>query len=87
MSKLPVAPFWFKQRQGQMEAIGDHVLRLTAPNLPEAYIAIEQDNGHWKAALREKADGPDVEVSRHCYDTTFDAWNAAFEIYRNRIVI
>ena len=45
----PITPFWFKQRQLKCEPAGsDHLLRITGPNLGDAFIRIQQDeNGRW----------------------------------------
>ena len=84
----PIPPFWFLQRQAKAEPAGDNVCRLTAPQLREAYIAIRQGpGGHWTAALRDTADGPDVAVTAADYDNPNDAWGAAFELYRNHFVV
>lgn len=83
----PVPPFWFVQRQGKMEAAGTDAYRLTAPNMPEAFIAIRPgENGRYASALRLAADGPEVAATDPVYDNTPDAWGAAFELYRNFLV-
>ncbi len=84
----PIPPFWFLQRQAKIELAGDNLYRLTAPNLREAFITIRQGvEGRWSAALRLTADGPDVEATGSGYDNPGDAWGAAFELYRNHVVI
>lgn len=84
----PIPPFWFVQRQAKAQPAGDNVYRATAPNLREAFLAIRQGaEGRWSAALRLAADGPDVASTPDMYDNPGDAWGAAFELYRNRVVI
>jgi hypothetical protein len=84
----PIQPFWFKQRQGKAEAAGPDAYRLTAPNLREAFISIRQDSeGHWGAALRLAADGPDVAVTTTAYNSRGEAWDAAFEMYRRELIV
>src|SRR5262249_29937029 len=84
----PTPPFWFGQRQGKMEAAGPEQYRLTAPNLPEAYIGVRRgEDDHWRGFLREKADGPDPTVGPRDYEDVQDAWGAAFELYRTRYVV
>lgn len=86
MSLLP--PFWFIQRQAKAEAAGANVYRVTAPQMREAYIAVRQGpDGRWTAALREAADGPDLAASATDYDNPNDAWGAAFELFRNFLVV
>ncbi len=83
-----VTPYWFPARQGKAESAGDNTYRLTAPNLQEAYVAIRQaGTGLWSAALRLTADGPDVAVTGAEYPNTFEAWEAAFELYRKHVVV
>jgi hypothetical protein len=85
----PVLPFWFKQRQGKAEPAGTDTYRLTAPNAPrEAYISIRPgENGRWSAALQLAADGPDVAVTPAEFSSRLDAWEAAFELYRQHEVV
>jgi hypothetical protein len=84
----PIPPFWFQQRQAKAEAAGDNVYRLTAPQLSEAFITIRAGpEGSWSAVLRQNADGPDIATSAAEYDNPMDAWGAAFELYRNHVVV
>jgi hypothetical protein len=82
-----VVPSWFKYRQGNAEPAGEHVYRLTAPNQEEAFLRVYQtDRGRWQAALRTTQDGPDLAVSAGTFELPTDAWDAAFELYRNHIL-
>ena len=82
------APYWFKQRQGKAEPAGDHLYRLTAPNLAEAFVGIRKDNyARWSASVRGKADGPDLEATEPLFDNEPEAWYAAFELYRRHIIV
>ncbi len=84
----PVPPFWFQQRQGKMEPAGENTFRLTAPNQGEAFIFIQAaDNGRWSAGLKTAVDGPVLAASRGIFESEEDAWAAAFEIYRNELVV
>jgi hypothetical protein len=83
----PEVPSWFKYRQGKAEPTADNTCRLTAPNLPEAFISIRQaDNGRWSAALRLGLNNPAVAATAAEYETPVDAWAAAFELYRTYVV-
>jgi hypothetical protein len=83
-----VTPSWFKQRQGKSEPAGENTYRLTGPNLREAFISIRRaDNGRWSAALRYTPGGPEVAATEPVIDTAYDAWEAAFEIYRSHVVV
>ena len=87
MSAVTV-PFWFKQRQAKAEEAGDHVVRVTGPNLAEGCIGIRKgEEGLWQAFLRQSADGPNLEATDAVFDKPESAWEAAFEIYRRRMVV
>jgi hypothetical protein len=82
-----VTPSWFKGRQGKAEPAGPDTYHLTGPNLREAYLSIRKaENGCWSAALRFTADGPDEVVTEPEFTTEYDAWEAAFELFRTRVV-
>ena len=84
----PIVPSWFKGRQCKAEPAGDHTLKLTGPNLGEAYISARRaDNGRWLAALRLAPDGADVAATEPEIEQEQDAWEAAFELYRTHIVV
>jgi hypothetical protein len=84
----PSIPFWFKQRQCKAEPAGsENVLKLTGPNLADAYIHIQGNDGRWSAGLRLSPDGPDVAVCRDECPTAKQAWEAAFELYREHVII
>jgi hypothetical protein len=84
----PTLPTWFKYRQGKAEPASANVLKLTAPNLPEAFVAIRAaENGNYQGAFRMTAGGPDEAATQHVFTTPEEAWSAAFELYRNQIVV
>jgi hypothetical protein len=80
-------PFWFKQRQCKAEPAGDHSLRVTGPNLAEAFVRVERVGDHWRAALRLSADGPAASSTDPIFETPDEAWPAAFELYRVRMIV
>jgi len=83
----PVLPMWFKQRQGKAEEAGENTYRLSGPNLREAFISIRlADNGLWAASLRYASDGPEIAATEPVIGSAYNAWEAAFEIYRNHVV-
>jgi hypothetical protein len=83
-----ITPFWFKQRQCKAEPVGEGTYRLTGPNLKEAFITIRRDESNrWSAALRFAADGPDVAATPYEFATDYDAWEAAFELYRVHVIV
>ena len=81
-----VLPSWFKQRQGKAEPAGDNAYRLIAPNQGEAFISIHPGDGHWSAALRLAATGPDVATAAG-FEHPGNAWEAAFELYRTTVIV
>jgi hypothetical protein len=84
----PITPFWFKQRQAKAEAAGENTLRLTGPNLQEAFVSLRQaDNGKYQGVVRLAADGPDLAVTEPMFDNLHEAWEATFELYRQIIVV
>ncbi len=83
-----VTPFWFKQRQATAAESGADCYRLTAPNQEEAFIAIHAAaDGRWSASLRRSADGPAVATTEPVFTTHVDAWDAAFELYRQHLIV
>lgn len=83
----PTPPFWFKQRQGQMEAAGENIYQVKAPNLESMFVLIRRGEDGWQGALRRHTDGPDVEATVRSYATRPEAWNAAFELFRTYAVV
>ena len=82
-----IVPFWFKQRQAKAEPAGDNTYRVTGPILPEAFLSIHRDeNGKWAASLRTAAEGPDLAATAAEFERPEDAWEAAFELYRQHII-
>jgi hypothetical protein len=83
-----VMPFWFPQRQGKAEPAGENSYRLFGPNLPEYFLSIRKGaNGKWFAALRREADGPDAAVTEPTFASEYEAWEAAFELYREQVIV
>lgn len=82
-----VLPTWFKYRQGRAEPAGENALKLTAPNLPEATISIRAaENGNWQGVLHTAAT-PEAAITQPEFVTPGEAWGAAFELYRNYVVV
>ena len=88
MSMELTEPFWFKQRQCKAESAGENTLRVTGPNLPETFLRIERaGDDRWRGALRLSADGPDASYTDPDLKTPNEAWEAAFELYRVRMIV
>ena len=80
-------PSWFKGRQGKAAEAGLGLLRLTAPNLKEWFLGIRRDGDGWLGFLRDRADGPDAIAVDLGNIPEHEAWAAAFEVYRNHIIV
>lgn len=78
-----VTPFWFKQRQGIVEEAGANLIQVSGPNMKEAFLGLREDGGRWHSFVRRQADGPDVAATTQGQPTIYDAWEVAFEMYRN----
>jgi hypothetical protein len=84
----PITPFWFKQRQCKAEPVeGRQMLKVSGPNLAEAFIHVYQDNGRWRAGLRRSADGADLAAAESDKPGEFAAWDTAFELYRTHVIV
>jgi hypothetical protein len=83
----PLVPFWFKQRQCKAEPQDKHLLKVSGPNLGEAYIHIRPEGERWRAGLRLSPDGEDVAATEAEIPDERKAWEVAFELYRNRFII
>ena len=85
----PIVPFWFKQRQCKAEPAGDgNVLKVSGPNLGEAFLGIAPAENHrWRAFLRLSADGPEAASTEPEMANANDAWEAAFELYRTNAIV
>lgn len=81
-------PTWFKYRQGKAEPVADHFYRLIGPNLPETFLGLRRaDTGNWQGYLRFNADGADEATTDPKYTNEYDAWDVAFEMYREKVII
>lgn len=85
----PIFPFWFKQRQCKAEPAGDdNTLKVSGPNLGEAFIGIRRgENNRWRAIMTLSADGPEVAGTEPEFDNRSDAWEAAFELFRTNVIV
>jgi hypothetical protein len=82
-----VLPTWFKGRQGKGEPAGDNLYKLSGPNLVEGYIGIRGSDGAWQAFVVRTPDGEDVDASHTPLTSTYEAWEAAFELFRRHFVV
>ena len=85
-------PFWMLQRQIKAENVNDMTLRLVAPNLPTYEISVMPlpTGPGWRVAVdRLNADGGRVPVvyTETPFDKVEGAWQAGFELYRQRVIV
>jgi hypothetical protein len=84
----PITPFWFKQRQCKAEPVeGRQMLKVSGPNLAEAFIHVRQEGDRWIAGLRRTAAGADVATAESDKPGEQAAWDAAFELYRTHVIV
>jgi hypothetical protein len=84
----PILPFWFKQRQCKAEPAGsENVLKVSAPNLGEAFLRIEKVDNRWRAAIRTTPDGLDLQATGADYVSPQAAWDVAFELFRQNVIV
>ena len=84
----PIVPFWFKQRQGKLEAAGENTFKAVAPQQGDAYLLIRRgENNLWSAAVRLQPEGEDAAATPLEYSTPGAAWDAAFELYRRLAIV
>lgn len=83
----PVIPTWFKYRQGKTEEAGPDQVRLFGPNFLEAFIGVRKGEKGFHAFLRDKAEGEERAATARELPTAYEAWEAAFELYRTHFVV
>ena len=77
-----------EQRQGKIEEAGENLVRLSGPNLPTSYLGLRRaENGKLQGFLRDNPDGPESAVTEPKFEKDYDAWNVAFEMYRQSVII
>jgi hypothetical protein len=83
----PILPSWFKYRQGKAEPAGDNSYRLSGPNLGPALICIhEPEPGKWAAVLRSDQEGQEIAATEPVFESPGQAWEAAFELFRQHVI-
>jgi len=80
-------PSWFKHRQCKAEAHGDGMLKVSGPNLADAYLYARQDGDRWLGGLRFDPAGPDVATALAEEPNARAAWVTAFELYRQHVIV
>ncbi len=87
----PTPPFWVLQRQVKIEPVGEETLRLTAPNLPAYELGVKWSEVGWVGALSRPPTGEGPRVLLAESDRPLPsaelAWDAAFELYRQHVIV
>lgn len=84
-------PFWMLQRQITSETVDDHTLRLIGPILPTCEIGVlpvAKGPGHRVAIDRVTDAGKATVVQTEVpFENESAAWQAAFELYRQHVIV
>lgn len=92
MLNVPPLPFWMQQRQLKAESVNDSTLRLSGPNLPTheiTLIPVSMGPG-WRVTIHkigsenERSTVLQTEVS---FASNEAAWQTAFELYRQHVIV
>lgn len=88
----PTLPFWMRQRQIVAEPVNEHTVRLTGPILPTCEVTVQPSAGSETSGclLRVvKASDASKEVLAEATSSLpqEEAWQAAFELYRQRVIV
>lgn len=88
---LPTPPFWMTQRQIKQEAVDDTTVRLTGPVLPTCDVAVVPVTvGPGYRISVEKVLENGKERLAHTevpFENINAAWQAGFELYRQRVIV
>ena len=67
---------------------GGKMLKVSGPNLGEAYLYIQPaDNQRWRAGLRLAPDAADLRTTEAEMRSPRQAWDAAFELFRTQAIV
>lgn len=87
----PTLPFWMVQRQIKQEVVNDTTVRLNGPNLPTCEVTVVPVTvgPGWRIAVDRLAE-PAREHLAHTevqFDNSDAAWQAGYELYRQRVIV
>jgi hypothetical protein len=86
----PALPFWMRQRQIKTEPAGDSAVKLTAPNLPNHELQLEDAAPGWKVRVyRLPAEGEKLLLAEREFTAPGReaAWQNAYELFRQEVII
>ena len=82
-------PFWLQQRGGKMQAVDDRTIRVSGANLPECELSVfpMPAGSGWRVAVdlvTPKGRQP-VANTESPFENEQSAWQAGFDLYRQRL--
>ena len=82
-------PFWLQQRDGKLEEVDDHTIRVSGMRSPLCEISVfPMPAGHgWRVAvdlLTSKGRQP-LAQTESPFENEQAAWQAGFDLYRQRL--
>lgn len=87
----PTLPFWMLQRQIVSESVNDQTVRLSGPVLPtcEVTVAPRAEGGGYRLVVERSGEsGKSLVAEAESTQAAADAaWQSAFEIYRQHIIV
>jgi hypothetical protein len=88
----PTLPFWMRQRQIVAEPVNEHTVRLTGPILPACEVTVQPggnaENASYLLRVEKVSDaGKEVLAEATSSLPREEAWQAAFELYRQQVIV
>lgn len=88
----PTLPFWMRQRQIVAEPVNEHTVRLTGPILPACEVTVqpgagEETTGYLLRVEKANEAGKEVIAEAKSSLPREEAWQAAFELYRQQVIV
>jgi hypothetical protein len=92
MLTVPPLPFWMLQRQIKAESVNDSSLRLAGPNLPTCDISLipVSVGPGWRltiAKIGAEGERSTVLQTEIAFISVEAAWQTAFELYRQHVIV
>jgi hypothetical protein len=87
----PRLPFWMVQRQIKQDVVTDTAVRLSAPNLPTCEVSVVPVTvgPGWRISVDKVTEGGREHLAHTevKFDTSEAAWQAGYELYRQRVIV
>lgn len=82
-------PFWLTQRDGKVESIDDHTIRVSGTDLPTCELSVfPMPTGvGWRVAveLLTATSRQTLAQTESPFENEQSAWQAGFDLYRQRV--